>query len=296
MADTSFMKPFQVASSALISGAHLMRTSPDVVRRWVNEVQEALNSRFPMVQYHALTLLYRIKQNDRVGISKLITGLTRNSLRSPLAVCQLIRYTTKMLHGDISPTEAQGAYAYLEGCLRHKSEMVIFEAAKSICSLPEVTRRDLAPAITVLQLFLSSPRAVNRFAAVRELNRVSLTHPDAVVRCNGDLEPLIADSNRSIATLAITTLLKTGTEQGVDRLMKDISRFMSDIQVRANESERERERERERASEREKEKDTFENTFFITFDCSLRVGSVACCVVCCVWCGVRLFSFPPYPN
>ena len=43
-----------VASSALISGAHLMRTSPDVVRRWVNEVQEALNSRYPMVQYVAL--------------------------------------------------------------------------------------------------------------------------------------------------------------------------------------------------------------------------------------------------
>ena len=44
-----------------------------------------------------------------------------------------------------------------------------------------------------------------------------------------DLESLISDSNRSIATLAITTLLKTGSEFSVDRLMKQISSFMADI-------------------------------------------------------------------
>lgn len=34
---------------------------------------------------------------------------------------------------------------------------------------------------------------------------------------------------RSIATLAITTLLKTGSEGSVDRLMKQISSFMNEI-------------------------------------------------------------------
>lgn len=43
------------------------------------------------------------------------------------------------------------------------------------------------------------------------------------------MESLIADQNRSIATLAITTLLKTGNEGSVDRLMKQILNFMSDI-------------------------------------------------------------------
>eukprot|EP00540_Astrosyne_radiata_P020178 CAMPEP_0116861380 /NCGR_PEP_ID=MMETSP0418-20121206/22989_1 /TAXON_ID=1158023 /ORGANISM="Astrosyne radiata, Strain 13vi08-1A" /LENGTH=579 /DNA_ID=CAMNT_0004495993 /DNA_START=77 /DNA_END=1816 /DNA_ORIENTATION=+ len=36
-------------------------------------------------------------------------------------------------------------------------------------------------------------------------------------------------SNRSIATLAITTLLKTGSENSVDRLLKQISAFLTDI-------------------------------------------------------------------
>lgn len=56
-----------------------------------------------------------------------------------------------------------------------------------------------------------------------------MTHPAAVTGCNVDLEQLITDQNRSIATLAITTLLKTGAESSVDRLMKQISSFVSEI-------------------------------------------------------------------
>jgi len=40
---------------------------------------------------------------------------------------------------------------------------------------------------------------------------------------------LITDTIRSIATLAITTLLKTGAESSVDRLMKQIASFVSEI-------------------------------------------------------------------
>ena len=56
-----------------------------------------------------------------------------------------------------------------------------------------------------------------------------MTHPTAVQSCNLDLEALISDTNRTIATLAITTLLKTGNESSVERLLKQIGSFMSDI-------------------------------------------------------------------
>ena len=98
-----------------------------------------------------------------------------------------------------------------------------------MCGLPSVAARDLAPAVTVLQLFLSSPKPTLRFAAVRTLNQVAQTHPSVVVKCNDDMEALISDSNRSIATLAITTLLKTGSEGSIDRLLKQISNFMGEI-------------------------------------------------------------------
>lgn len=64
-----------VSSSALISGIHLFRKSPDIIRRWVNEVQEALNSPHEMVQYHALSLIYSIKKHDKLAISKVIFSL-----------------------------------------------------------------------------------------------------------------------------------------------------------------------------------------------------------------------------
>ena len=56
-----------------------------------------------------------------------------------------------------------------------------------------------------------------------------MAFPLTVTLCNLDLENMISDSNRSIATLAITTLLKTGSESQVERLMKQISTFMSEI-------------------------------------------------------------------
>ncbi|CAK9218113.1 unnamed protein product [Sphagnum troendelagicum] len=220
-----------VSSAALVSGIHLLQTNVDIVKRWSNEVQEAVQSKAPLVQFHALALLHQIRQNDRLAVSKLVSSLTRGSVRSPLAQCLLIRYTSQVI-AESAPNTQTGDrpyYDYLEGCLRHKNEMVIFEAARAVTELKDVTSRELTPAITVLQLFLSSSKPVLRFAAVRTLNKVAMTHPLAVTNCNIDIESLIADQNRSIATLAITTLLKTGNESSVDRLMKQITNFMSDI-------------------------------------------------------------------
>ncbi|CAM9871415.1 unnamed protein product, partial [Chrysoparadoxa australica] len=222
-----------VASSALVSGLALHKVSSDVVRRWVNEVQEAVNSPHPMVQYHALCLLYQIKQHDRLAVSKLVTQLSGGSMRAPLAVVLLIRYVIswKLHHylTDMGATNTRAAYQFLESNLRHRSEMVTYEAARAICNLPGVDMNDLSPAVTVLQLFLSTPKASLKFAAMRTLSQLAATHPMAIIKCNEDIELLIGDSNRSVATLAITTLLKTGSESGVERLMKQISNFMSEI-------------------------------------------------------------------
>jgi coatomer protein complex subunit gamma len=62
-----------------------------------------------------------------------------------------------------------------------------------------------------MQLFLSSPKPVLKFAATRTLAALALTQPASVATCNVDLEGLISDQNRSVATYAITTLLKVRT-------------------------------------------------------------------------------------
>ncbi|KAK2553926.1 Coatomer subunit gamma-2 [Acropora cervicornis] len=206
-------KNASVSSAALVSALHLMKPNYDVVKRWVNEAQEAVSNDNTMVQYHALGLLYHVKKTDRLAVSKLIFKYTKQSLRSPYAVCMLIRIASNYL--DEEPEVAESPlYDFLESCLRHKSEMVIYEAARALVNLKNLKSRDLCPAISVLQLFLSSPRPTLRFAAVRTLNKVAMAQPMSVTTCNLDLENLITD---------------TGNESSVDRLMKQISSFMSEI-------------------------------------------------------------------
>jgi coatomer protein complex subunit gamma len=67
-----------------------------VVKRWVNEVQEAVQNRNSMVQFHAVALLHALRATDRLAISKLVTTLTKANVKSPLAQCLLVRYVSQV--------------------------------------------------------------------------------------------------------------------------------------------------------------------------------------------------------
>ena len=172
-----------VASAALVSSLHILRKNPEFVRRFVNEVQEAVSSDNHMVQFHALGLLYHIRSSDRLAVSKLVQKFSKSALRSPHALCYLIRIAAKLVEED----EDRSPFQFIESCLRHKSEMVIYEAASAIVRLPNISSGELASAINALQQFCSSPKPSLRFAAVRTLNQISINYPQAVISCNVDL-------------------------------------------------------------------------------------------------------------
>lgn len=167
------------------------------------------------------------RKNDRLSTVKLVTKLARAPLRSQYALCLLIRYAAKLAEEDQS--ESSEMYMeFIESCLRHKHEIVVYEAAHAIVNLRK-SARDLAQAVSVLQIFCGSSKATLRLAGARTLAKLTAKHPTAVAACAVDLENLISDPNRSVATLAVTTLLATGAESSIDRLMKQISSFMSEI-------------------------------------------------------------------
>lgn len=220
--------PF-VSSSALLAGFRLFPESPEVVRRWGAEVTSAMNDKTNMVQFHALCLNYMIKRNDKHAVAKLVGSLTRSTPRSPFAQMVVVRLASLAIDQNMSQQDTSSCHAYLENCLRNKTDFVNIEAARAICRDPNSNSKELSQAISTLQLFLTSQKTVLVFAAVRTLSEVALQFPNAVTSCNYEMEQLISNPNRSIATLAITTLLKTGNESSIDRLMKQISGFMSDI-------------------------------------------------------------------
>lgn len=220
-------KSNSVVSAAIVTGIHLAHTQPDMVRRWVTEVSEALKSRGNKVQYHALALLHKLRKNDRMSVIKLVQQATSGPIRSPLALCLLIKMSAECMQEDMAAST--DLYKFVCSMTHHGHDIVVFEAAKALCSLRNITAKEIQPAVLVLQLYLTSHKPSLRFAAVRLLNRVATNHPSAVAPCAIDLESLISDPNRNIATLAITTLLKTGTEFNVDRLMRQIGGFMADL-------------------------------------------------------------------
>ncbi|PUU73854.1 coatomer gamma subunit appendage platform subdomain-domain-containing protein, partial [Tuber borchii] len=106
------------------------------------------------------------------------------------------------LLADEDPGLRKPMYTLLDSWLRHRANMVNFEAAKAICDLRDVTDAEVVPAIHGLIL--------HNFASIR---------PAAVSVCNIDIETLTPNTNRSIATFSSRTLLKTGKEGSLDRLM-----------------------------------------------------------------------------
>ena len=221
-----------VASAALVSGLNWLPKNRDIVSRWGSQVAAAVSTPDDMVQYHALALLYETRKNDLPAVSKIITKHARNIPRSNLAACLLVQFTKTLLLSQSTSQQSivAACHDFLDSCMRHQSELLIYESARAVCELQGlVPDSRLRTAITVLHMFLSTTKPTLRFAAVRCLNKVAMRAPAEVVKCNDDMEALIGDPNRSIATLAITTLLKTGSEASVDRLMKQISTFMGDI-------------------------------------------------------------------
>jgi coatomer protein complex subunit gamma len=128
-----------ISSAALVSSYHLFPFAKDVVKRWVNEAQEAVNAKSsasffgssstgsylgfgssgsansgyqPMpstsyiAQYHALGLLYLIRRQDRMAVTKMIQQLgggkpgSGTALKNPMALSMLIRYAAKVVEED----------------------------------------------------------------------------------------------------------------------------------------------------------------------------------------------------
>ena len=252
-----------ISSAALISSYNLLPHAKEVVKRFTNETLETIQSYklFPptqfqlheyygsstsnlpstsyMYQYHALGLIYQLRNHDKMALMKLISSLSEgSSLKNSLSIIQLIRYINKILNDDQSLISH--LYPILAGFLKHKSDMVELEACKTLINLQHLIKDDQFMAIVnTLQKLLGVPRTATRFAAIRLINKISIKHPEKIIVVNLELEGLINDTNRSISTLAITTLLKTmgaGTVdtgsvggESVDRLITKITSLMDEI-------------------------------------------------------------------
>ena len=123
-----------ISSASLVSSYHLYTLSPTIIKRWSNEAQEAVNAKAVssgggfgassylsggsnnsgfqavpsssyIMQYHALGLLYVMREKDRMAITKMVQqlgagGKGSSVIRNPMAICMLIRFARKVMEDD----------------------------------------------------------------------------------------------------------------------------------------------------------------------------------------------------
>jgi len=220
-----------VSTSALVSAYHLSHVSPqnqEIIKRWLQEVSEASkNTQSNLVSYHALGLLYRIRKHDRLAVSRLAAAKASqqsSGYASPFETCLFIRIAASLIR-ETGPENSAPLVKFLQEC-KHGHSMVKFEAAKAICDLEDILPTSvISVAVSMLTSVLSGSKPAVRVSALRILNRVKAN----VTASFHELDALVSDSNLSVATLAISMLLKTGAESSIETHLKTLTNFMLDI-------------------------------------------------------------------
>ncbi|KAF9762267.1 putative coatomer subunit gamma [Nosema granulosis] len=110
------------------------------------------------------------------------------------------------------------------------SEEVFFEACKSVAKMKdELAIQFISQALQGLRVFLKSPTFSYKFASIRIVSLLSLRFAKNVSILNKEIEDLLSEDSKTISMLAISTLLKTGTEDTVDRLVLMLPEFMNEM-------------------------------------------------------------------
>lgn len=233
-----------VASSALICGYNLaQRGHGDIPRRWLNEISECIQGRDGMVQYHALVLLFELRNNDRLATQKIIEMLYKLPIKSLYTDCLMLRQMKNLFFQLSKQDSSWENVGWILDCfhtmLKNRSEIVSLEASRGICEILKYLHEkqdhkalgliDVSQVSNTLQMLLNSNTSVAKFAAVRILNDLANVSPSIVFKCQHELEPLLSDPNRIMATLVLTILLKIAQESNLDKLVKQIPGFITDI-------------------------------------------------------------------
>lgn len=227
-----FDKNEYVQKGVLISGIILFSKAPECIKKWSNDIQDKMNSNNPEIAYLALTLMSMIKSGDLFSSSRILQLMMNRDLRKmPLANCQLIREMKKLLLSGELDSKTEGLFTeYLTSCLSAvNSDMVIIEASKAICEISPNSLTHLESVYNLLQSMISSSKSLVKYSALRILKKIAPTQLQLVSQCAPELEKLVTYANKSVASMAISILLKIAKEKDVDGLLNTISQYLPEM-------------------------------------------------------------------
>ena len=89
--------------------------------------------------------------------------------------------------------------------------------------LPNLSNKELQPALSTLTIFLLSASSVVKFGALKIINRfISNPIRATLLGSTSEIEAIMSDNNRSLSSLAISILLKVCKDENVEKLLNQI--------------------------------------------------------------------------
>ncbi|AFN82636.1 vesicle coat complex protein Sec21 gamma subunit [Encephalitozoon romaleae SJ-2008] len=183
------------------------------VKKWLEGVEFTGS---PLMDYHIAGFL---AQSRRLQLSSV------ENLRGPAGIVG-IRMAEDVVR------ENSEALVILRKFLNSKfcDEVVFMEAAKIVSGLSEEYGSQFVDqTIQSLRIFLRSTNMVLQFTAMRIISQLAQKYPQKVSVANKEIEDLVSSENKSISMFAITSLLKTGTEETIDKLVNLIPSMVHDM-------------------------------------------------------------------
>lgn len=107
--------------------------------------------------------------------------------------------------------------------------MVIIEATKALCELTIHGIGNIEDVYNSAKELLGKNKFIVKYAALKIINKIAYNNPILVSKCLAELEALVTHVNKSVASLAISVLLKICKEQEIENLLSKITAFLPDI-------------------------------------------------------------------
>lgn len=215
--------PF-LAASGLSCALALCRKGAMEVIKWISEINMASNGCVD-AQYLALLVMFLLRRGDGSMLRKMadqrkgLAGMATLPAHVMICVCD----------EAMKLSNSESAENFIVGRLQSSSAVSQIDAARAILGNKQSSEKAINAAVTKLNALLAAPANITVYAALRTIAMHAAAHRDEFSKCNPALERTLSQGDGSMSALAAMSLLHTGFESTIERVLPTIAGFATGL-------------------------------------------------------------------
>lgn len=171
---------------------------------------------------NAIALMSRVRPHD----NRILLKIVCSTYLKGYSAIRALQFLVPFVGTERVAYEKFESFLKMEG----SDEAVFIEAVRQIPKIKDVeTSRFVKTSLAGLRSLLSSQRAAARFAALRTIETLAAAgHKDKLSPLRGEIEDML-NKGKGVALLAMSVLLRIGTEKVAGRISKQLPKLMSEM-------------------------------------------------------------------